>query len=47
MTQSPVHKVGPHIQFLAGISGILRDSRKRDGILRAETPGEVLKILQG
>ncbi len=47
MTLSPVDKVGPHIQFLAGISGILRDSRKRDGILRAETPGEVLKILQG
>jgi PTS system nitrogen regulatory IIA component len=47
MTLSPVDRVGPHIQFLAGISRILKDPLKRDGILRAETPAEVLKILQG
>ena len=45
MTLSPVEKTGPHLQFLAEISLLFKSSEKRDEILKAKTPEEVLKIL--
>ncbi|MCL2210402.1 MAG: PTS sugar transporter subunit IIA [Treponema sp.] len=45
MTLSPVEKTGPHLQFLAEVSLLFKSSDKRDEILKAATPGEVLEIL--
>ena len=45
MTLSPVEKTGPHLQFLAEISLLFKNSDKRKDILNATTPEEVLKIL--
>jgi len=45
MTLSPVEKTGPHLQFLAEISLLFKNSEKRKEILQASTPEEVLKIL--
>jgi PTS system nitrogen regulatory IIA component len=45
MTLSPVEKTGPHLQFLAEISLLFKSAEKRDEILRAKTPEEILKIL--
>jgi PTS system nitrogen regulatory IIA component len=45
MTLSPVEKTGPHLQFLAEVSLLFKSSEKRDEILKAKTPEEVLKIL--
>ena len=45
MTLSPVEKTGPHLQFLAEISLLFKNSDKRKEILKASTPEEVLKIL--
>ena len=45
MTLSPVEKTGPHLQFLAEISLLFKSSEKRQEILRASSPDQVLKIL--
>jgi len=45
MTLSPVEKTGPHLQFLAEVSLLFKSSEKRDEILNAKTPEDVLKIL--
>jgi PTS system nitrogen regulatory IIA component len=45
MTLSPVEKTGPHLQFLAEVSLLFKSADKRDEILKAKSPDEVLKIL--
>ena len=45
MTLSPVEKTGPHLQFLAEISLLFKSAEKRNEILSAATPEEVLKVL--
>jgi PTS system nitrogen regulatory IIA component len=45
MTLSPLEKTGPHLQFLAEISLLFKSSEKRNEIIRAATPEEILKIL--
>jgi PTS system nitrogen regulatory IIA component len=45
MTLSPVEKTGPHLQFLAEVSLLFKSSEKREEILRAKTPEEVLEVL--
>ncbi|MDR0319911.1 MAG: PTS sugar transporter subunit IIA [Treponema sp.] len=45
MTLSPVEKTGPHLQFLAEISLLFKSSEKREEILNAKTPEEILEIL--
>jgi len=45
MTLSPVEKTGPHLQFLAEISLLFKSGEKREEILNASSPEEVLKIL--
>jgi len=45
MTLSPVEKTGPHLQFLAEVSLLFKSSEKREEILSAKSPEEVLKIL--
>jgi len=45
MTLSPLEKTGPHLQFLAEISLLFKSSEKRAEILKAQTSGEILKIL--
>jgi fructose-specific phosphotransferase system IIA component len=45
MTLSPKDKSGPHIQFLAEISSLLKDEKGRNEILAAKTPQEVLDVI--
>ena len=45
MTLSPVEKTGPHLQFLAEVSLLFKSSEKREEILNAKTPEEILRIL--
>ena len=45
MTLSPVEKTGPHLQFLAEISLLFKSAEKRQEILHASSPDEILKIL--
>ena len=45
MTLSPVEKTGPHLQFLAEISLLFKNAEKRQEILSAKTPEELIKIL--
>jgi len=45
MTLSPVEKTGPHLQFLAEVSLLFKSAEKREEILNAKTPEEVLEIL--
>jgi mannitol/fructose-specific phosphotransferase system IIA component (Ntr-type) len=45
MTVSPVHRTGPHIQFLAEMSQLLNDADRRHRLLAAQTPAEVIEIL--
>ena len=45
MTLSPLTKTGPHLQFLAEVSLLFRSSEKREALLSARTPGEVLRVL--
>ncbi len=43
MTLSPANRTGPHIQFLAEISRLLRDPERRERIRTAGTAQELLK----
>lgn len=45
MTISPVDKTGPHLQFLAEVSLLFKSPEKRQEILMATKPEEVVKIL--
>jgi len=45
MTLSPVEKTGPHLQFLAEVSLLFKSAEKRDEILKAKTPEEILDIM--
>jgi len=45
MTISPIEKTGPHLQFLAEVSLLFKSPEKREEILNAKTPEEVLEIL--
>jgi len=45
MTLSPVEKTGPHLQFLAEVSLLFKSAEKREEILKAKTPGEILEIM--
>ena len=48
MTISPASHTGPHLQFLAEVSGLLTRDDLRGKILAAENEGELLNIfLQG
>lgn len=44
MTISPLSRSGPHIQFLAEVSKILRDAKSRKRMLEADTVEEVIKV---
>lgn len=45
MTLSPVEQTGPHLQFLAEVSFLFKSEEKRNQILRATTPEEIIRIL--
>ncbi|MCE1194986.1 PTS sugar transporter subunit IIA [bacterium] len=45
MTLSPLEKTGPHLQFLAEVSTLFRSEEKRQAILAATTPQEVIALL--
>ena len=45
MTLSPVEKAGPHLQFLAEICLLFKSDVKRQEMLNATAPDEVVKIL--
>jgi len=45
MTLSPVEKTGPHLQFLAEVNLLFKSAEKREEILKAQTPKEILDIL--
>ncbi len=44
MTLSPSDHIGPHVQFLAEISRIVKTEDARKSILAANTPEEVLSV---
>ncbi|MFP4430553.1 MAG: PTS sugar transporter subunit IIA [Spirochaetota bacterium] len=45
MTLSPKDRSGPHIQFLAEVSRILRSETIREMLLAATTPEDLLRIM--
>ena len=45
MTLSPLEKTGPHLQFLAEISLLFKSAEKRQEIIGAKSPEEIIKIL--
>jgi PTS system nitrogen regulatory IIA component len=45
MTLSPIEKTGPHLQFLAEISLLFKSAEKRQEILTAQSPEEIVQIL--
>ena len=47
MTISPLSRTGPHVQFLAEISKVLREEKQRGRLLEASSPEEVLSIICG
>ena len=44
MTVSPSSHTGPHIQFLAEVSKLLKDSQSREQLLSANSADEVIKV---
>ena len=44
MTLSPLSHTGPHLQFLAEISKLLRDVHSRQSFLKASTPEEIIRL---
>lgn len=44
MTLSPIDRTGPHVQFLAEISMVVKSESARERILNANTPEEVLSV---
>jgi len=45
MTLSPLNKTGPHVQFLAEISRLLKTAESRERILKVASRQELLSIL--
>jgi mannitol/fructose-specific phosphotransferase system IIA component (Ntr-type) len=44
MTLSPENRTGPHVQFLAQVSSILKSQAARDELLQSATSRSVLKL---
>lgn len=44
-TLSPTSRSGPHIQFLAEVSKLLTDAKRREAVLGARTPAELIRVL--
>ena len=44
MTISPLNRSGPHIQFLAEVSKILRDAKSRKRLLEADSVEEIIQV---
>jgi PTS system nitrogen regulatory IIA component len=44
MTLSPVDRVGPHVQFLAEISMVIKTEEAREHLLQAKSAQEVLSV---
>ncbi|MDC7246612.1 MAG: PTS sugar transporter subunit IIA [Sphaerochaetaceae bacterium] len=44
MTLSPVDRVGPHVQFLAEISMVIKEESARKALLEARTEKDVLAV---
>jgi|Deesub1362B_J571_1020462.scaffolds.fasta_scaffold00006_33 PTS system nitrogen regulatory IIA component len=44
MTLSPLNRSGPHIQFLAEVTRLLKSKEKREKILQASSKEEVLEL---
>ncbi|MDC7228042.1 MAG: PTS sugar transporter subunit IIA [Spirochaetales bacterium] len=47
MTVSPLHRTGPHVQFLAEISRLLREPEERQKLLDAGCAEEIQSIICG
>jgi mannitol/fructose-specific phosphotransferase system IIA component (Ntr-type) len=45
MTVSPINRIGPHVQFLAEVSHLLKSRENRERILAAESVEQVLSLL--
>ena len=45
MTISPLHRSGPHLQFIGEVVRLLRDQDLRAALLAAGTPEEMLKAV--
>lgn len=45
MTLSSTARTGPHVRFFADVAKLLRDKVRRDRMLEAQSPQEVLDIL--
>ncbi|ORC31102.1 PTS sucrose transporter subunit IIABC [Marispirochaeta aestuarii] len=45
MTLSPLNKTGPHVQFLAEISRLLKTAESRERILKVSSKQELLSVL--
>ncbi|WP_319476382.1 PTS sugar transporter subunit IIA [Marispirochaeta aestuarii] len=45
MTLSPLNKTGPHVQFLAEISRLLKTAESRERILKVTSKQELLSVL--
>jgi PTS system nitrogen regulatory IIA component len=44
MTLSPVDRVGPHVQFLADISMVIKEANARKALLESKTAQDVLAV---
>lgn len=44
MTLSPIDRVGPHVQFLAEVSTVIKTKEARQRLLAAKTPQEILAV---
>lgn len=44
MTVSPLNRTGPHIQFLAEVSKLLKESKSRERLLKARTVEDVIRV---
>lgn len=47
MTVSPLHRTGPHVQFLAEISRLVRDPAERKKLIEADSVDAIHKIICG
>jgi len=47
MTVSPLHRTGPHMQFLAEVSRLISQPAEREKLLAAKTHSEIYELLTG
>ena len=45
MTLSPTNRIGPHVQFLAEISKLLKQKEARERLMSAESVEEILQLM--